>query len=397
MIRSFRDLRLQSRRVLCRADLNVPLDDEGGVADTTRVDAVLPTLRHCVDSGARLVVMSHLGRPKDKPDPALSLAPVGEVLAERLGRPVLLTDEPAGDGARKVVSDLRDGQVALLENLRFDPGEKGASETFGRALASYADVYVNDAFGTAHRKDASVAQVPRFVRERAAGDLMLREVEALSCLVRTEDVRRPYLAVLGGAKVSDKIDLIEALLDRVDALIVGGAMAHTFLAAQGIDLGASRVETDRLGSARDLLRKAEAKDVPIHLPTDLVAAARLDADAEHRVVPADGVPEGWLGVDIGPDTLAAFSGRMAEARSVFWNGPLGVYEMEPFAQGTLTLARTLAGSDAYSVVGGGDSAAAVVRAGVKEQISHVSTGGGASLAFVQGKTLPALAALEEEE
>jgi len=310
---------------------------------------------------------------------------------------VLLTDEPAGDGARKVVLDLRDGQVALLENLRFDPGEKEASEALGRALAAYADVYVNDAFGTAHRKDASVAQVPRFVRDRAAGDLMLREVEALSRLVDPDRVPRPYVAVLGGAKVSDKLDLIAALLSRVDALVLGGAMANTFLAAQGISLGASRVETDKLEAARDVLRQAEARGVPVLLPTDLVAVDRLEEDAESRVVAADGVPDGWLGVDVGPETVAAYSERLTGARAVFWNGPMGVYEMERFAQGTLALARALADSDAFSVVGGGDSAAAVGRAGVKERISHVSTGGGASLAFVQGKTLPALAALETEE
>ena len=397
MIRSFRDLGLQSQRVLCRADLNVPLDSDGRVADATRIEAVLPTLRRCLDAGARLVVMSHLGRPKGKPDPALSLAGVGEELAERLERLVLLTDEPVGDGARKVVLDLRDGQVALLENLRFDPGEKAGSESFARRLASYADVYVNDAFGTAHRADASVAVVPRLVRERAAGDLMMQELKALAPLVRTERVKRPYVAVLGGAKVSDKIDLIDALLHRVDALLVGGAMAYTFLAAQEVPVGASLVERDRLGSARELLRKAEGLRVPILLPTDHVAAERIAEDATPLTVPLDGIPEGWMGVDIGPETLAAFAERLAGARTVFWNGPMGVYEVEGFAQGTLALARALADSDAYSVVGGGDSAAAVARAGVAGRISHVSTGGGASLAYVQGKELPALAALEVEE
>jgi len=397
MIRSFRDLRLQSRRVLCRADLNAPIDAAGAVADTTRIEAVLPTLRRCLDSGARLVVMSHLGRPKGKPDPALSLAPVGEVLAERLSRPVLLTDEPVGDGARKVVSDLRDGQVALLENLRFDPGEKSGAETFARGLASYADVYINDAFGTAHRAHASVAGVPRLVRDRAAGDLMLREVKALSALADPAQVKRPYVAVLGGAKVSDKLDLVGALLERVDALVVGGAMAYTFLAAQEVPVGSSRVEHDKLGDALELLVKAEALGVPILLPLDHVAVERIELEAPSRTVAADGIPEGWLGADIGPSTVAAYSSKLGEAGTVFWNGPMGVYELEPFAKGTLALAEALADSKAYSVVGGGDSAAAVVRAGVKDRISHVSTGGGASLAFVQGKSLPALEALETED
>ena len=395
MLRSLDDLELSGRRVLCRVDFNVPLSAGGGVADDTRIDAALPTLERCVEAGARLIVMSHLGRPKGKPDPKLSLEPVGMILAEKLGRAVRLTDEPVGDGARKVVQDLRDGQVALLENLRFDPGEKAAAEAFGRQLASYAEVYVNDAFGTAHRGDASVAVVPRFLREKGAGRLMLREVQALSRLVR--DVEHPYVAVVGGAKVADKLGLLQALVDRVDSLLIGGAMAYTFLAAEGVPVGDSLVDRSRLSAAREVLAAARNRGVPVVLPEDHVAGTGLDADADYEMVDVDGIREGWMGVDIGPRTIERFRGRLADAGSVFWNGPLGVYEHDVFRAGTVAVAQIVAESDAYSVIGGGDSAAAARHAGVADRVSHISTGGGASLQFVQGGELPGIEALRGGE
>lgn len=391
MLRSLDDLDISGRRVLCRVDFNVPLAPDGSVADDTRVQAALPTLNRCVEAGARLVVMSHLGRPDGKPDPALSLEPVGMLLADALGRAVRLTDEPVGDGARKVVQDLRDGQVVLLENLRFHPGEKAGAEAFGRQLASYGEVYVNDAFGTAHRGDASVAVVPRFLRDKGAGRLMLREVQALSRLV--VDVERPYVAVVGGAKVSDKLGLLQALIERVDCLMVGGAMAYTFLAAQGVPVGDSLVDRTLLTAAREALAAARNRSVPVLLPEDHVAGTGLGADADYEIVEADGIRDGWRGVDIGPKTIERFRKRLLEAGSIFWNGPLGVYEHEVFRAGTVAVAEIVAQSDAYSVIGGGDSAAAIRHAGVADRVGHVSTGGGASLMFLQGGELPGLAAL----
>ncbi len=393
MLKSIDDLDIQGRRVLCRVDFNVPLDDDGGVADDTRIDAALPTLRRCVEQGARLVVMSHLGRPAGEADARLSLEPVGAILAERLDRPVLLTDEPVGDGARKVVFDLRDGQVALLENLRFDPGEQSGSEAFGRHLASYGDVYINDAFGAAHRSDASVAVAPRFFREKGVGCLMLGEVQALSRLLGA--VARPYVAVVGGAKVSDKLGLLRTLVDRVDCVLVGGAMAYTFLAARGVPVGESLVDRTLIPAAREIVSAAANRGVPFLLPDDHVAATSLAAAAQHECVDVDGIRDGWMGVDIGPRTVERFRGRLAEAGSIFWNGPLGVYEHEVFRAGTVAVAEIVASSDAFSVIGGGDSAAAARHAGVADRVSHISTGGGASLHFVQGFDLPGLVALEE--
>jgi phosphoglycerate kinase len=390
-IRGVDELPIAGRRVFVRVDLNVPLDEARCVTDDARIRAVLPTLTHCIAGGARVVLGSHLGRPDGKPDPALSLEPVGECLASLLGQDVLLTDEPVGDGARKVVSDLRDGQVALLENLRFDPGEEANEDGFARTLASYADVYVNDAFGTAHRAHASTAGMVAHVAERGAGFLMKREIEFLSKLL--ENVDRPYLAVLGGAKVSDKIQVLEALLDRVDAILIGGAMANTFLCARDCELGKSRIERDKMALARSFLRKAAEHDVTVRLPVDVVVAAGLDAGGG-EAVSVDDVPADAMALDIGPATARGYTDEIARARTVFWNGPMGVFERAPFMAGTLAVARAVAANRlALSVVGGGDSVAAVNQMGVADRISHVSTGGGASLEFIQGLTLPGIAAL----
>jgi phosphoglycerate kinase len=344
--------------------------------------------------GARVVLASHLGRPKGGPDPASSLEPVAARLAELLGTDVVLTDEAVGDGARKVVADLREGQVALLENLRWNPGEEANDEGFARQLASYADVYVNDAFGTAHRAHASTAGMIPFVPEKAAGLLMMREVDFLGRLLG--EVGHPYLAVIGGSKVSDKIAVLENLLSRVDAFLVGGAMANTFLKARGADVGASRVEEDKLALARSFLKKALAAKVEVLLPVDVVAAPSLEA-ANGAVARAEAIPAGQMALDIGPETARGFADRIARAKTVFWNGPLGVFEKKPFAEGTLAVARAVAACPGLTVVGGGDSVAAVHAAGVADRIRHISTGGGASLEFIEGRTLPGIAALEVKE
>jgi phosphoglycerate kinase len=378
------------RRVLLRADLNVPLDG-GRITDDGRVRAVLPTLTALRDAGARVVVCSHLGRPKGAPDPAYSLAPVATRLGELLGAPVAFATDTVGDAARSTVDALADGGVALLENLRFNPGEtsKDTAErhAFAAALAGLADAYVDDAFGAVHRKHASVYDVPALL-PHYAGRLVLREVEVLSRLTGEPD--RPYVVVLGGSKVSDKLAVINALLPKVDTLLVGGGMCFTFLAAQGHGVGDSLLEPDMVDTCRSLLESGK-----IVLPDDVVVAEEVAADAATSVVPADAIPAGRKGLDIGPATVAAFAGVLAGARTVFWNGPMGVFEVAPFAAGTRGVAEAIAGVDGFTVVGGGDSAAAVRVLGLDERaFTHISTGGGASLEYLEGKPLPGLVALE---
>ncbi|MEO0325208.1 MAG: phosphoglycerate kinase [Myxococcota bacterium] len=386
-IRSVRDLDVGGRRVFCRVDFNVPMKD-GAITDDTRIRAALPTITHLLERGARLVLCSHLGRPKGKVVSSLSLEPVAVRLAELLsGGEVRLTDECSGDGARRVVGDLRDGQVALLENVRFDAREKSDDEAFARELKALADVYVNDAFGAAHRAHASVSALPRLVGDRGAGLLLEKELEALTAL--RENPARPYVAVLGGAKVSDKIGVLEALLTRVDALLVGGAMANTFLAAQGKSMGGSLVEEDKLPLARSLLSRADDKLV---LPVDLRLGDGLEATVA-ETWETDGVPADRLALDIGPETAKLYADRVRKAESVFWNGPMGLFENATFAGGSMAVAEAIAACPGFTVVGGGDSVAAVKVAGVAERVSHVSTGGGASLELLEGKRLPGVEAL----
>ncbi len=391
-IKSVAELAVEGKRVFVRVDYNVPQDKSTKkVTDDARIRATLPTLRHLIDRGARIVLGSHLGRPDGKVRPELSLEPVAAKLAELLAIDVTLADEPVGDGARKVVSDLRDGQIAMLENLRFAPGEEANDEGFARTLASYCDVYVNDAFGTAHRAHASTAGMVKFVAEKGAGFVMAKEIEILSRLLG--DVDRPYVAVLGGAKVSDKIEVLDALLERVDGIVIGGAMANTFLEAQGKSLGASKVEKDKLPVARNFLRKASEKKIPVHLPTDVGVGRSLD-DATPAYLRVDQLGDGQMALDIGPGTVELFRRVLAEARTIFWNGPMGVFEKPQWAAGTIAVAQALATNKlALTVVGGGDSAAAIAQAGLADQVTHVSTGGGASLEFVQGLELPGIAAL----
>ncbi len=389
-IRSVTQLAVEGKRVFVRVDYNVPIKG-GKIGDDARIRATLPTIKHLIERGARIVLGSHLGRPDGEVKPELSLEPVAARLAELVDVEVALADEPVGDGARKVVSDLRDGQIAMLENLRWSPGEEANDEAFARALASYCDVYVNDAFGTAHRAHASTAGMVKFVAEKGAGFVMAKEIDFLSRLLG--EVDRPYVAVIGGAKVSDKIEVLDALLERVQAMVIGGAMANTFLEAQGKALGKSKVEKDKLPIARNFLRKASEKKIPVHLPVDVATGTGLD-DTSPVVAKVDGIAADRMALDIGPQTIEQYRRIVAEARTVFWNGPMGVFEKTQWAAGTMAVARALADNKlALSVVGGGDSAAAIAQAGLADKVSHVSTGGGASLEFVQGLDLPGIAAL----
>ncbi|HEY8534774.1 MAG TPA: phosphoglycerate kinase [Micromonospora sp.] len=383
------------RRVLVRADLNVPFEKDrpGVIADDGRIRAVLPTLRALRDAGAAVIVCSHLGRPKGAPDPTYSLRPVAQRLSELLGTPVAFAEDTVGESARATVASLSGGQVALLENLRFNPGETSKDDAerglFADQLAALAELYVDDAFGAVHRRHASVYDVPARL-PHVAGRLVMRELEVLSTL--TGDPERPYVVVLGGSKVSDKLGVIEALLPKVDKLLVGGGMCYTFLRAQGHEVGRSLLEENMVDTCRDLLARAGDKIV---LPVDVVAATEFAADAPHDVVAADAIPADRLGLDIGPRTVAAFAEVLATARTVFWNGPMGVFEMAPFAAGTRGVAEAIAKVDGFTVVGGGDSAAAVRTLGIDESaFSHISTGGGASLEYLEGKVLPGVAALE---
>ena len=377
-MRTVRDLPVEGRRVLVRADLNVPLDG-GRITDDTRIRASLPTIRYLREHGADVIVCSHLGRPKGEVRPELSLRPVAARLAELLGEPVAFADE--------------EGPLRLLENLRFDPREEKNDPELAAELAALADVFVSDAFGTVHRAHASTVGVARLLPS-AAGLLLAAELEAFGRILERPD--RPFLVVLGGAKVADKIGVIQRFTGLADAILIGGAMTFTFLAADGVGVGASKHEdADGQEVARRAAAEAGERGCELVLPTDVVVAERVEADAPTQVVAADAIPDGWMGFDIGPETAAAYGRRLAEARTIFWNGPMGVFELEPFAAGTLAVANAVAQSGAVSVVGGGDSVAAVNRAGVADLITHVSTGGGAALELVEGRTLPGVAALEE--
>jgi len=386
---------LRGKRVLVRSDLNVPLDG-ATITDDGRIRASVPTIQQLRDAGARVVVCAHLGRPKGVPEAKYSLRPVGERLAELLGTPVAMASDTVGADARRLVAQARDGDVVLLENLRFNAGETSKDDAergaFADQLATLADAFVSDGFGVVHRKQASVYDVARRL-PHAAGGLVVTEVEVLQRL--TVDPQRPYVVVLGGSKVSDKLGVIQNLIGLADRILVGGGMVFTFLAAQGHEVGSSLLERDQLDTVRGYLQAAVARGVQIVLPTDVVAATAFAADADPQVVAADAIPADRMGLDIGPDSSAAFAAALADAATVFWNGPMGVFEMEPYSHGTRAVAQALVDGAAFSVVGGGDSAAAVRTLGFDEAaFGHISTGGGASLEYLEGKTLPGLSVLE---
>jgi phosphoglycerate kinase len=388
-LRTVDQAEVAGRRVLVRNDFNVPLED-GKVTDDLRVRAAVPTLRWLLDQGARVICCSHLGRPKGRRDPRYSLEPVRPVLADRLGTDVAFVDDVAGDQARQAAEALGDNQLLLLQNLRYEPGEEKNDPHLADQLASLAEVYVDDAFGAAHRAHASVVGVAERL-PAYAGYLLAGEVKELSRLL--EDPERPFTAVLGGSKVSDKLAVLDNLLGRVDSLVVGGGMCFTFLAAQGQEIGDSLFEPDQVDAVRRLLETARSQGKPVLLPTDVVVAREVSEDAETRTVAADGIEAGWKGLDIGPETAKAFAAAVAGARTVFWNGPMGVFELAPFAAGTKAVAEAVAAAGGYTVVGGGDSAAALAELGLADRVDHLSTGGGASLELLEGKTLPGVAAI----
>ncbi len=385
------DIDVSGKRVLVRVDFNVPLQD-GAVTDDRRIRAALPTIEYLLKNGAAVVLMSHLGRPKGQVVDDLKMDPVAARLSELLGRPVKKLDDCVGETVETAVNAMQPGDVILLENTRFHPEEKKNDPQFAAQLAKLGDVYVNDAFGSAHRAHASTAGVTEFLRPAVAGFLLAKELDYLGKALSNPEP--PFLAILGGAKVSDKIGVIENLLPKVDALLIGGGMANTFFAAQGLAMGDSLVEKDAIETAKSLL---EASGDKLFLPVDAVIANKFDANAEARIVPVDEVPAGWMILDIGPATIAHFANRLAAAKTVVWNGPMGVFEFPRFAEGTFAVARALADlNDATTIIGGGDSAAAVQLSGLAEKMSHISTGGGASLEFLEGKTLPGVAALDEK-
>ncbi len=390
MIPKIEDLELSGRVTFIRVDFNVPLSPDGAVSDDTRIRAAMPTIEHAIAQGARVVLASHLGRPKGQVRPEFSLEPVAGRLVELLGAEVTFADDCVGDGVRKNIRDLREGDVLLLENLRFYPGETSGDEEFARALAENVDVYIGDAFGAAHRAHASTSGMVRFVRDKGAGLLMMKELEHLGTLL--ESPQRPFVAVVGGAKVSDKLKVLQSLVKRADSVLVGGAMAYTLLKACGTAVGKSRVEQDMLTAAQNVVKSASARNVQLLLPEDHVVADAFNEGATPETVTE--IREGFMGLDIGPKTQERFRQAIVEAKTIFWNGPMGVFEWDSFARGTMAVAQAVADSAGASVVGGGDSVAALKKSGLEAHVTHVSTGGGASLEFIEGKALPGVKALE---
>lgn len=383
-----RDIDLKGKKVLMRCDFNVPLDENLNITDKTRIIAALPTIQYVLDQGAKLILCSHLGRPKGEVKKEFSLAPVAKELSAQLGREVKLADDIIGDSAKALTANMKEGDVVLLENVRYDAREEANDEEFSKELASLADVYVNDAFGTAHRAHASTEGVSKFLPS-ACGFLIEKELEQLGDSLNNPV--RPFVAILGGKKVSDKIGVINSLLDKVDTLIIGGAMAYTFFRAQGYSTGKSLVEEDKIDLAKELLAKAEAKGVKLLLPVDTKCGKEFSEDTETLVVKSNEIPDDWEGFDIGPESIELYKSVLAEAKTVLWNGPVGVFELKPFAVGTNAIAEYLAElTDCKTIIGGGDSAAAVTKAGLADKMTHISTGGGASLEFIEGKVLPGI-------
>src|SRR5262245_38396878 len=389
---SISDLGLSNKRVFMRVDFNVPLED-GRITDDNRIRAALPSITYVLDKGGSLILASHLGRPKGKPEPKYSLKPVAARLSELLRKPVQFAPDCVGPEVQQMVSALKPGEVLLLENLRFHAEEEKNDPAFAQQLASLCDIYINDAFGTAHRAHASTAGIARYVSVAASGLLMQKELEALGHALTNAE--KPYVAIVGGAKISDKIELIENFLNIANTILIGGAMAYTLLRAKGIETGKSLVETDKIDLAKDLLARASAKRVSIELPVDHVIASGFDS-TDAQVTAVEKTPRDRMGLDIGPQTIKKYSGIVRQAKTIVWNGPMGVFEKPQFAQGTSAIARSVAESNAFSIVGGGDSAAAVAQSGVESKITHISTGGGAALEFLSGRKLPGVEVLTDK-
>jgi phosphoglycerate kinase len=390
----FKDIDVTEKMIFIRVDFNVPLNDEGEITDDTRIQAALPTLKYLVEQNVKVVAASHLGRPKGRRIPGLSLKPVAKRLAQLLSRNIKMAPDCTGEDVENLKSSLKPGHILLLENLRFDKGEKGNDNDFARSLASNIDVYINDAFAACHRAHASIVGVPKHVKKAAAGFLLRQEIDYFDRILHAP--QEPYLAILGGAKVSDKISVMENLLDKADNILIGGAMAYTFFASLGKKTGRSLVENEKLDTALNILKKAEQKKAAIHLPLDHIIAASPDGSSPAEAISGFPIPENKMGVDIGPETIQTFSKIIAQAKTIFWNGPMGIFEIDTFSRGTTEIAKAVAGSGALSIVGGGDSVSALKKSGMDDQISHVSTGGGASLELIANETLPGIEALSEK-
>lgn len=394
-IRRIDEFELNEQRLFLRVDFNVPVQN-GAITDDNRIQAALPTIRYALDHGAKIVLASHFGRPEKGGDRKQhTLEPVAARLNELLKVEVILVDDPASDAPKGLLRSLKRNQVIMLENLRFDKGETENSQEFALQLASYTDIYINDAFGASHRAHASIDALPRIVEKKGVGFLVAKEVAMLDKVIHQPS--HPFTTVLGGSKVSDKIGVIEHLIDSVDSFVVGGAMALTFLQAQNIAVGSSKVEKDKLNFARDLIGRMDARGKFIVLPVDHVIAQKLDANAEARVTPTAAIPEGWMGLDIGPKTVELFARELKKAKTIFWNGPMGVFEMPAFAKGSFAIAKVIAENTGTTIVGGGDSAAAAKESGFADKFTHISTGGGASLEYIQGDKLPGLEAVREKK
>lgn len=388
------DMNVKGKRVIVRVDFNVPLDAEGNITDDKRIKGALPTIQYIIENGGKLILVSHLGRPKEGFEAKFSMKPAAEHLSKLLGKEVLLAADVIGEDAKAKAAALKEGEILMLENVRFHKEETKNDPAFAKELASMADIYINDAFGTAHRAHASTAGLADYLPS-ACGFLIKKELDFMGKAL--DNPERPFVAILGGAKVSDKISVIENLIDKVDTLIIGGGMAYTFFKAKGYGVGTSLCELDKVDLANSLLQKAKEKNVNLLLPVDNVVGKEFDANTEAKTVPSDSIPEGWMGLDIGEKTIELFSDAIKGAKTVVWNGPMGVFEMERFANGTKKIAEALANSEAITIVGGGDSAAAVEQLGFADKITHISTGGGASLEFLEGKELPGIAVLNEKK
>lgn len=393
--KTIKDLDVKGKRVLVRCDFNVPMDDNLNITDDRRITSSLPTINYLIENNAKVILMSHLGRPKGEPNPKYSLEPVAKRLSELLDREVIFAkdDRVVSDGVREIVSNMKEGDVVLLENTRFRKEETKNGEDFAKELAFLGDLYVNDAFGTCHRAHASNVGISNILPS-AAGFLVEKEITVMGNAL--ENPERPFLAILGGAKVSDKIGVIDNLLNKVDSIIIGGGMAYTFFKAQNYEIGTSIVEEDKLELARELMKKADEKGVKLLLPVDIVVASEFSNDAGFKTVTIDKIPEDMMGMDMGEESIKAFTEEIKKAKTIVWNGPMGVFEMENFKKGTEAIAKAMAESDAITIVGGGDSASAVEKAGYAQNMTHISTGGGASLEFLEGKILPGIAAIDDK-